>query len=122
MNIPKPLRTIVILSVLMVAIVGCVPIQAPPTAEIEEPATGNTIEAAFVCPDGTSLETVFDNDAYNDAYTVTVTLPDGTFTLPLVESGSGAKYSDGSTTFWNKGDEAMVEVNGEIVYQDCVTE
>ena len=110
---------IAILSILVVTIVGCVPIQAPAAAaEMDEPATGNIIEATFVCPDGTSLDTVFDNDAH----TVTVALPDGRVTLPQVESGSGAKYSDGTTTFWNKGDEAMVEVNDETVYQNCVAD
>ena len=64
------------------------------------------------------MDTVFDNDAH----TVTVTLPDGTVTLPQTPSGSGARYSDETTTFWNKGDEAMVEVNGETVYENCVAQ
>ncbi len=42
--------------------------------------------------------------------------------LGAVESGSGARYSDGTTTFWNKGDEALVEVDDEIVYQNCVAQ
>ena len=39
--------------------------------------------------------------------------------LPHVPSGSGAKYSDGKTTLWMKGKEALVEVDGKIVMQDC---
>ena len=120
MNISFALRSLVLMAILATVAVGCVPIQAPtpvPT-EMDETVTGDTIEATFVCPDGTSLDTVFDNDAQ----TVTVTLPDGTVTLPQVESGSGARYSDGTTTFWNKGDEALVEVDDEIVYQNCVAQ
>lgn len=32
--------------------------------------------------------------------------------LPQVVAASGTRYSDGFTTFWNKGDEAFVEWNG----------
>jgi len=35
-------------------------------------------------------------------------LPDGTVELPQVEAASGAKYSDGVTTFWSMGQEAML--------------
>jgi membrane-bound inhibitor of C-type lysozyme len=32
--------------------------------------------------------------------------------LPLAPSGSGSRYSDGHTTFWIKGSEAMFELDG----------
>jgi len=81
-------------------------------------ATGaaNVIAATFVCADGTSVPATFDNEAEN----VTITLPDGTLTLPQVVAASGARYSDGTTTFWNKGNEATLEVNGTVVYESCV--
>lgn len=121
----RTVRCLTLVSILAIVIAGCAPVQAPtpaaatdtPVPETEAPAA-NIIEATFVCPDGTSLATVFDNDAR----TVTVALPDGTVTLPQTVSGSGARYSDETTTFWNKGDEAMVEVNGETVYQNCVAQ
>ena len=81
-------------------------------------ATSSTIEATFVCPDGTAIDAVF----YNEADTVTVALPDGEVTLPRVVSGSGARYSDDTTVFWNQGDEALVEVDGETLYQGCVAQ
>lgn len=49
---------------------------------------------------------------------VELMLPGRTVTLPQVISGSGARYSDGSTTFWNKGDTALFEMNG-VEYKDC---
>jgi len=36
-------------------------------------------------------------------------LPSGTISLPHVEAASGAKYSDGTVTFWGKGESAMLE-------------
>jgi putative lipoprotein len=41
-------------------------------------------------------------------------LPSGPLKLPQVISGSGARYSDGETTFWIKGDDAYMEINGSV--------
>jgi membrane-bound inhibitor of C-type lysozyme len=122
MSLPRLARAVALLAGTAAIMIGCVPVQAPAPATDEQtmaqsPAE-NVIAATFICPDGTALDTIFDNDAH----TVTLDLPDGTVTLPQTVSGSGARYSDDVTTFWNKGDEAMVEVNGEIVYQTCVAE
>jgi len=40
-------------------------------------------------------------------------------TLPRVGSASGAKYSDGTITLWDKGGEAFVETNGIMMLVDC---
>jgi len=84
----------------------------------ENSAMTNVIEATFMCPDGTAIDAVFDNGAD----TVTITLPDQTITLPRAISGSGARYGDKTTTFWNQGNEALVEIDGETIYQNCVAE
>ena len=53
--------------------------------------------------------------------TLEVTLPDQrTVTLPQDQSASGAKYSNGSITFWSKGNTALVEEGGEPKWKDCV--
>ena len=52
---------------------------------------------------------------------VEIMLAGRTITLPNVISGSGARYSDGSTTFWNKGNEALFEMNG-VSYKGCKTD
>jgi membrane-bound inhibitor of C-type lysozyme len=53
--------------------------------------------------------------------TLEVTLPDGrAVMLPQAESASGAKFSNGSITFWSKGNTALVEEEGELQWQDCV--
>jgi membrane-bound inhibitor of C-type lysozyme len=39
--------------------------------------------------------------------------------LREVDSASGSRYSDGETTLWLKGDEAMVEIRGVSPYSSC---
>jgi putative lipoprotein len=44
---------------------------------------------------------------------VRLSLPDGrSLDLPAVPSASGARYSDGRSTFWSKGDEALLTLDG----------
>lgn len=100
-----------LLGLVGVALVGC-------TQSAEELATTEgAVEAnqvTFECADGQSFTAAFTTE------TVTFTLPEqGEITLPRAEAASGAKYSDGTTTLWNKGTEAYVEVNGERVLSDC---
>lgn len=52
---------------------------------------------------------------------VQILLAARTLLLPLVVSGSGARYSDGRNTFWNKGTEAVLEING-ISYKGCISD
>jgi putative lipoprotein len=39
-------------------------------------------------------------------------MPGRTITLPQAISASGVRYSNGTTTFWNKGNEATLEMDG----------
>ncbi|MEO1068940.1 MAG: MliC family protein, partial [Cyanobacteria bacterium J06638_6] len=76
-------------------------------------ATDKTV--VFDCPDGETITAQF-----TDTQEAIVTLPDqDPVTLPIAESASGARYSDGTTTFWNKGDEALVEVDDAVVLSGC---
>ncbi|MES2026344.1 MAG: YbaY family lipoprotein [Pseudomonadota bacterium] len=71
--------------------------------------------AAFKCDD---LEFIA---KFPNTDKVEILLAGRTLTLPHVISGSGARYSDGSTTFWGKGNEALFEMNG-ISYKGCKTD
>jgi membrane-bound inhibitor of C-type lysozyme len=51
---------------------------------------------------------------------VVIDTGDGDFTLHKVPAASGSKYSDGRRTFWFKGDELTVEVEGKTPYGRCV--
>ena len=43
-------------------------------------------------------------------------------TLPRAISASGARYAnrDESFVFWNKGDTAFIEENGDTTFKDCL--
>lgn len=73
----------------------------------------------FACDDGANIEATFPTEPDGE---VTVSLPDQAedVTLSRVATASGAKYSDGTTTFWEKGGEALVEVEGKM--KSCTME
>lgn len=48
-------------------------------------------------------------------------LPEQTLRLPQVISASGARFSDGQTTFWNKGVQARLEYQGQV-FEDCLVD
>jgi membrane-bound inhibitor of C-type lysozyme len=68
---------------------------------------GKLSEKTFACEDGTVLRARFDNSR---AYSVALISQDGKPEVPLiqVESGSGAKYSNGDYTLHTKGDGAQL--------------
>jgi len=99
------------------ALLGCTASEPEVETTASDMETANNL-ASFQCPDGEVVEAEF---VGTDE--VVVTLPgQEAMTLPRVESASGARYSDGTTTLWNKGDEVMVETDGEVVLSDCVAQ
>lgn len=74
-----------------------------------EPAARTTF--AYDCDDG--AEIVVRHRAKTDD--VWVFLPGVSKPLPHVPAASGARYSDGSITFWSKGSEALVEIGSRTL-------
>jgi membrane-bound inhibitor of C-type lysozyme len=72
-------------------------------------------EVAFQCPGDRQFVAVFEPDLDS----VVISLRGERTRLPHVPAASGARYSDGSTTFWSKDDEALLERPGEA-WRDCV--
>ena len=70
----------------------------------------------FLCPDGQSIQARFEPE---DKF-VSMRFSGQEVRLPHVISGSGARYSDGKITFWNKGNAAMIEIDDRIVVQNCI--
>jgi putative lipoprotein len=75
------------------------------------PATGPAGPArrarVYACADGPALAvTEADDD------TIDVFLPDGRRRLPRVPAASGARYTDGQVSVWNKGSEVLLERDG----------
>ena len=56
--------------------------------------------------------------ARHDQRGVYLFLPGRTLLLAETPSGSGAQYTDGQSTFWSKGEEALLEVGGKT-YSQC---
>lgn len=72
----------------------------------------------YRCPDGYTFDITYSgSDKPGDI----VLFEDvaGVTQLLRAAAASGAKYSNGSMTFWSKGDESMVLVGGEIRHQNC---
>jgi membrane-bound inhibitor of C-type lysozyme len=72
---------------------------------------------SFRCPDG---QTVMARFVEPQDQFVNVRFAGREMRLPHVISGSGARYSDGKTTLWNRGRSVFVEVDDKIVVQDCM--
>lgn len=70
----------------------------------------------FRCPDGQVVMAQFQPQ---DQF-VSVRFAGRELRLPHVISGSGARYSDGKTTFWNRGRSVLMQVDDKIVVQDCM--
>jgi putative lipoprotein len=92
-----------LIAMLLAACQSSPPAEAP-TLKEATPAK-HPVAARFDC-DTLALTATFHDDR------VVIELPERSLTLPHVVSASGARYSDGPTTFWNKGREAAFEVDG----------
>jgi membrane-bound inhibitor of C-type lysozyme len=72
---------------------------------------------SFRCPDGQTVMAQF--QLPEDKF-VNVRFAGRELRLPHVISGSGARYSDGKTTFWNRGKSVLIEIDNKVVAQDCM--
>ena len=78
-----------------------------------------TVAADFYCLNQQTIKAIFTIGTDNK---VALSLSDGRdLSLPQVISASGARYAnaDESFVFWNKGDQAFIEENGQSTYLDC---
>lgn len=88
----------------------------PLAANAQEPTQESTAAYRYECAAGETFQAEFSSIG------AIVQLNDETLTLAQIPSGSGARYSDGTTTLYTKGEEAFVEVNGETTYADCLAQ
>lgn len=105
-------------------IVGKQAIEKLPKIDSPENPVSNQadiIEAEFSCPSGQNIGAAFFNGPDSR---VELSLSDGRkMILPQVISASGARYAnDDSFVFWNKGDGAFIEENGQITFADCLVQ
>ena len=70
-----------------------------------------TVEAfAWDCDDGSTVVSEIDGETDE----LWLFLPDETVSLAHMPTASGAKYGNDKISFWSKGDEAMLEMDGTI--------
>ncbi len=77
------------------------------------------VEALFTCARGKSIHATFINTGNSR---VQLALSDGRkVTLPHAMSADGARYANKAETivFWNKGNTAFLQENGQTTYADC---
>ena len=95
---------------IMIALVSCSTVSKPP-----QPVMTNTPpEDVFVfqCENGEYYTVHYHENAAYVYHNYEF------YKLPLAISASGARYSDGTNEFWNKGDMAMITINGKS-YTNC---
>ena len=71
----------------------------------------------YKCPDGASFDVLMSPTGDK----AKLELEGVMYELKQVRSGSGARFSDGTTTYWSKGREAIIERGGKVVHGDCKT-
>jgi len=75
----------------------------------------STEKFIYECDEGKTLSVEFDTRGEM----VMLTINRRWIYLPRVPSASGAKYSDGNSIFWLKGEVATIEIDKGNIYQNC---
>jgi membrane-bound inhibitor of C-type lysozyme len=109
------LRTAILLLLFSLTILG----GTTGTIQAATPADADSVPPAkkfsYLCEDGKSF--TLEIDTKEDC--VLLTLDGKPMKLPRVVSASGARYSNGKTIVWLKGNEAFIEMNGKIIIKNC---
>ena len=72
----------------------------------------------YVCPDGYEFSIRY-SGAEDPGDVALLEDESGASKLPRAPAASGARYSNGITTFWEKGDTAMILYGEEVAHADC---
>lgn len=109
--------TLTIIGVVLVGSIVALIVAMSMTGGADESVT-RTGEASYSCADGTTINVQFLADE-----SAIVTLDGTPYELSQVQAASGARYanSDESFVFWEQGGEAVVLVDGEVMYDACRT-
>jgi heat shock protein HslJ len=93
----------IVATVAGLSVLGC-------AAGAPAPATPPARTVGYLCPDQSGFQVSIPADG---ASLTLDGLASGPVALPIARSGSGARYTDGTTTFWSKGAEALLERPGQ---------
>lgn len=88
-------------------------------AELVCNQSADQVAAVYQSADGRQLQACFDLKQQQ----VTVRLPDGALVqLPVAVSGSGARYSDGTRTFWEHQGKGRYLEGDTLLFEGAVTD
>lgn len=94
-------------------------IAASCTASRQQTQTSDNVQRppaktyVFQCQDGSSFPVRIERDK------ALIYLPVGVVSVPRVATASGAKYTDGKTSIWHRGKDALVQLGGKA-YGVCI--
>jgi len=72
----------------------------------------------YSCPDGYEFNIRY-SGAEDPGDVALLEDESGVVKLPRAPAASGARYSNGITTFWEEGDSAMILRGEEVAHADC---
>ena len=70
----------------------------------------------YVCKDGYEFAVQYSRNASG----VKFTDANQELKLDRKETSSGGRYTDGSFVFWNKGQMALIRIDGETLHDNCM--
>lgn len=83
------------------------------------PAHAQSRAVSYQCDGGRSFEAEYTTQPNQARLTMGTAQPT---TLAQVPSADGARYSDGTTTLFTKGNDAFIEENGKTTYNNCIAQ
>lgn len=102
----------------LLMVVVAVPLSAR-AAELVCKQAADQVSAVYRSTDGRQLQACFDLKQQR----VTVRLPNGALVqLPVAVSGSGARYSDGTRTFWEHQGTGRYSEGETLLFEGAVTD
>lgn len=107
------LRRVLALCALLPALLSTACARSPRAPQGPAP----TRDFVFVCADGTRA--VIRYPADDDAATARLSFADRRIALERARSASGARYTAGTFTWWEKGGVAFMEEDGTVIHDDC---
>lgn len=114
----------IVIGLIIVAIIVSKKDDISQEVQNSDPGLSSEVTAVFACANNISIATTFTNTDNPENNTIDLNINNGErkMTLNQVVSASGARYAneDESFVFWNKGNTAFIEENGEIIIDNCV--
>lgn len=81
---------------------------------------GEFVSTEYTCENGKSINVTYSMAEQQSLY-AKVSHKISIYKLERIRSASGEKYSDGTNTWWSKGDAGFLQIGDVIVLKNCTT-